>query len=905
MRQVEEALARQVIYGGDLVTNLLEVARIDERVLTLLLAESMRLPPAPIGELPLSEAARALIPAEMAVQQSVVPVEITEEKLVVAVVEPLSQAVSDHLASSLGMRIEQLAAPSVRVWQGISRLYGVQLERRMQRLLGRLSGESIVTTSNPPPPRDSQAPAVRSPSNRTSGLGAPTRTRGTAAPFTTAPLVGQPSTTLPTGLVGASRAVGASVRPAAVRTSTLTSFPATRRGPSEAKAKNRETGESVERGVSAGAEQRALVHREVASPSSRPSRRRRGPLTFEVARSEAEEALDRDALLDLCFAFSRQFFDYTAFFLVQADIAEGRDAFGSGACRERVLGIGVPLDLPSLLANARERRAPIVTTAPAEGLDAVLLADLERPPNSEVAVVPLVVRTRAVALLVGDCGEAGVDRQGVNEVAAFCAVIGKAFERIIVRRKLEGFIAGSRAGMPGRIDPSTVRDERENQQVLPPDERLSWRPASSSPPSRAPSESPLAGALNSSVPPPPPVNITTIRPIGGPPIPREDPPDEPPALMSQERLAAPALPVFPPESPAPAVEIVRSFEPPPTTFLGPVARPSLRAVDTAQSPPPSADSASAIAVSAHRPPVPQSDSEDGLPLVIVDFDAELRSMVDRLLAGDHDEAAEIELLRQGERAMPVLMERFPGPVTFDRSLLATQANPPSASECGVLLRLVARERKVALPHVLDHLSDPDPEKRGWATHLLCELAYVEALPRLLERIRDEDAAIRASAGQALVALSRSYPGRVAQSLLELAEESDTRARGAAMKAIGHVRLASLVPVLVHGLGDGSESVVAAAHAALVQVTRQDFGTDARPWMRWWEANSTRHRMEWLIDSLTHEVSEIRRVAAEELRNLSRQYFGFSSEIPRRDRERAQQRYRDWWITEGRSRHRRS
>ena len=47
MRQVEEALARQVIYGGDLVTNLLEVARVDEAVLTGLLAESMRLSPAP------------------------------------------------------------------------------------------------------------------------------------------------------------------------------------------------------------------------------------------------------------------------------------------------------------------------------------------------------------------------------------------------------------------------------------------------------------------------------------------------------------------------------------------------------------------------------------------------------------------------------------------------------------------------------------------------------------------------------------------------------------------------------------------------------------------------------------------------------------------------------------------
>ena len=41
MRQVEEALARQVIYGGDLITNLMEVTLIDERALLPLLADSI------------------------------------------------------------------------------------------------------------------------------------------------------------------------------------------------------------------------------------------------------------------------------------------------------------------------------------------------------------------------------------------------------------------------------------------------------------------------------------------------------------------------------------------------------------------------------------------------------------------------------------------------------------------------------------------------------------------------------------------------------------------------------------------------------------------------------------------------------------------------------------------------
>jgi hypothetical protein len=92
-----------------------------------------------------------------------------------------------------------------------------------------------------------------------------------------------------------------------------------------------------------------------------------------------------------------------------------------------------------------------------------------------------------------------------------------------------------------------------------------------------------------------------------------------------------------------------------------------------------------------------------------------------------------------------------------------------------------------------------------------------------------------------------------------------------------------------------------AHGALVRVACQDFGGDARPWLRWWEANRSKHRIEWLIDALTHDVSEIRRSSSEQLRALSREYFGYATDLPLRDLERAQRRYRDWWIMEGRMR----
>ena len=143
MRQVEEALARQVLYGGDFVTNLLEVAAIDEEDLTRAAADIHGLDAA-IGPLPAPERrARTMIPAELASHRSIYPLESTEEgdELVVVVAEPLSHEDEDQLTFALGVPIIQRIAPLVRIRQALHREFGAILERRFERLLARLGGE--------------------------------------------------------------------------------------------------------------------------------------------------------------------------------------------------------------------------------------------------------------------------------------------------------------------------------------------------------------------------------------------------------------------------------------------------------------------------------------------------------------------------------------------------------------------------------------------------------------------------------------------------------------------------------------------------------------------------------------------------------------------------------------------
>ena len=100
MRDVQEALARQVLYGGDLATNLLELAAVSEAELTRLLAESHGLEAGPEGELPRAEERTLrLVPGDLALRHGLYPLDEHDGTLVVAVSDPLPPEVEQDWGS--------------------------------------------------------------------------------------------------------------------------------------------------------------------------------------------------------------------------------------------------------------------------------------------------------------------------------------------------------------------------------------------------------------------------------------------------------------------------------------------------------------------------------------------------------------------------------------------------------------------------------------------------------------------------------------------------------------------------------------------------------------------------------------------------------------------------------------
>lgn len=926
VQKVEEALARQSAYGGDLLTNLLEIAALSEERVAHALSESFGLDAAPVGELPRPpEHVRRLVPADVAERFACHPLEEQGGTLVLAVSEPLPAEVESDLGFALGVSIAQRVAPLVRVRQAVARDYGLTLDQRIGRALARLEGRAEPSPSWVPE----------------------------AEPF----VAERPATVAP----GPRGPVEAPPAPAA----------------KEAAPPLRPPGSL-----------KALVR--AARPE--PARARRlGPYTAATAERDLLDASSRDEALRAFFDFALQYFEYAALFAVHADLAEGRDAHGPGASRAKVQSIGVPLDLPGVLASARDAQSHELVRLGGGGLDGALAKDLERKPGPLVLLLPIRVRGRTILILYGDHGEQDVDLYAIGDVISFAPHVASTLERLIVQKKRgrgeQRALASlappprPRASLPTQeerahalasvlsrrptrrasdppysdppphSDPPEPLDSEPPTQESPPEPSPAVVPASdppefepttvSEPPEpleQTPARSsrgvrPLAPALGSDAKresaPPRSIAEALARPVitvGKNSDRPTDPPapgglhqarrlaSVPPALVDAgwEDLAAGRTPYGQRESGthpgvgrgiAPPALAPREDSPDVSIESGPLDEELValaREHATAEEPPRSR----AAAHSARPLPARANPQDKALPSVIVDRTADCQHLVERLLAGD-GHAGE-QLVTAGNPGISALVAAFPGPIEAPSSRRAS-SGLPRASECGPVLKVLARVGAAAVPFLVVRTHDADPHVRGYATRLLGEIPTADGARAIARRFFDGDLEVRRAALAAARLLS-SAADTAATLVAELGLTAEDRmkptgVRLTAMEVLSELRHPQAVPYLVLVLEDNPVDVVHAARRSLVILARTDLGTSATAWSDWWRGNSGRHRIEWLIDALTHDSRDTRRAAGEELKALTREYFGYYDDLPPADRRQAQEQYREWWESRGKARFR--
>ena len=532
---------------------------------------------------------------------------------------------------------------------------------------------------------------------------------------------------------------------------------------------------------------------------------------------------------------------------------------------ESLSHVGIPLEFPSVLSEARRTARWILAKLSSEGIDATIARDLRRPSGKSVMVAPVMLRGRAVALLYGDHGDVDVQLSQVGEIISVVPIVERAMGRVLMTRKRGQ--TSEAPEMSRSLPPVSIIPEDRAQASAParvyeqphstPDALLSQPVAATNASQTTESESKTKSR-----------NWELARPI----VEIETSPRD-------QELAAPSGGV------SSTSGAYRSF-----------SLPKIPVTETQATAPYTERSGEAGQSSAPQPDM-------SLPRIDTDYENKSLAIIDRLLQGDS--GAVSELLAFGDAGASVLVRELPGPVHIPTRAVRPDLGPIRASECGPLLQAMAAFGPTARPYVIARTADADPRVRQWTTRLLGELPGRQSAMAVAQRLmHDRDAEVRRAAFAAGQLLAHDTDSALAlRNSLSGAARNETLAvtqRLAAIDALSDLRDGLATPALWRLLHDINPSIAAAAQQALVVLACRDFGHDADAWSHWWDRNGSRHRVEWLIDALTDDSPNVRQSATEQLRQISRLYVGHYDDSLLEERARVQERYRAWWDTVGRA-----
>ncbi len=129
--QLEEALRNQVIFGGKVGTNLIELGYITTELLAAALARHKGVMQVRTADLhSIVPEVIALIPAEIAKKHQVLPIALDKKRLTVAMADPADLAAIDKLSFMTGMYINPVVIPEVLLINALERYYRIKRETR-------------------------------------------------------------------------------------------------------------------------------------------------------------------------------------------------------------------------------------------------------------------------------------------------------------------------------------------------------------------------------------------------------------------------------------------------------------------------------------------------------------------------------------------------------------------------------------------------------------------------------------------------------------------------------------------------------------------------------------------------------------------------------------------------------
>lgn len=143
---LDDALKSQVIFGGRLGTNLIEMGCLDEEELAQMLSRQLRVPYVDPQELmAVSPEVIALVPAEMADKYRLVPLRLEGRRLSIAMADPSDLPAVDEIAFRTGYVIWPMVTPEIRLIAALEKYYGIKREIRYLPVSKELGGRRVCS----------------------------------------------------------------------------------------------------------------------------------------------------------------------------------------------------------------------------------------------------------------------------------------------------------------------------------------------------------------------------------------------------------------------------------------------------------------------------------------------------------------------------------------------------------------------------------------------------------------------------------------------------------------------------------------------------------------------------------------------------------------------------------------
>jgi len=396
--QLGEALKSQVLYGGRLGTNLIEMGFLEENELAGFLSRKLGLPcVTPEQLMSVTPDIIRLVPKELAENYQIVPLALDKKRLTLAMLDPSDLPLMDEISFVTGYFIIPMISPELRMILALEKHYGIKPDKRFVQ-----AAEKIME-------RHSLRKQSRSDAN----------VRQEPRPAALPPVEEAEA------IIDACDEIVTPVEPAATEPSPVAAEPIAFKPVAV---------EPVT--VAPIAVKPVAVEPELAE-SAMPV-----PVQDESARFSAEslaegltEAKDREEIAELLVSHLSLEFSRVALFMIKGTVAEGWKGMRNKRPIAGIKDLQISLGSPSVLKVVTEGKSFYLGAIPDSTGNSLMISEMGGDTPSSALLVPMMLMGRVVSIVYVEGGKEPL----ANRLADLQKLVGKvsmAFEILILKNKI-------------------------------------------------------------------------------------------------------------------------------------------------------------------------------------------------------------------------------------------------------------------------------------------------------------------------------------------------------------------------------------------------------------------------------------------------------------------------------------